>query len=67
MIKAKNRWTEEYFTGPPTTKMIAFVVLLFCFTEQQKMSVAVKCVVSNKLLTENAFVTGLNFIQREKV
>ena len=67
MIKAQNLWNEEYFTGPPTTKIIAFVVLLFCFTEQQKMSVAVKCVVSNKLLTENALVTGLNFIQREKV
>ena len=40
MIEAQNLWSEEYFTGPPTTEIIAFVVLLFCFTEQQKMSVA---------------------------
>ena len=62
MIKAQNLWSEECFACPPTTKIIAFVILLFCFTEQQKMSVAVKRVVSNKLLTENALVTGLNFI-----
>ena len=42
MVKAQNLGGEECFTGPPTTKIIAFVVLLFCFTEQQKMSVAVK-------------------------